>query len=258
MTSNGRQQRYPAPSHTLLRTEHLRSLAEATSYVAHLPTLSLGPRGDGHPVLVFPGLLGDDSTTGALRHVLRRRGYQPFGWGLGGNLGPTRRITEGVVRRLAQVHERTGEAVSLVGWSLGGVLARELARITPERVRCVITLGSPFRLTLEDPPESTHAGRVFHSLRPWHTDFLATHGAQEEEDRPELGVPATSIYSRIDGIVPWQACRSTPGPLNEDVEVHASHLGLGVHPHTLEVVLDRLRQPIGDWRPYAERWHHAS
>ena len=239
---------YRAPHRALLWSEQLRAGAETAAYFAALPTLSRGPRGDGHSVLVLPGLLADDRSTIALRHLLRRRGYRPHAWGLGRNIGPTRRITEGLLRRLDEVHERSGQPVSLIGWSLGGILARELTRVAPDQVRCVITLGSPFRLTVDDAPESTHAGRIFHAFRPWHTEFLERRG--EEQERPALPVPATSIYSKLDGIVPWQACQDLPGPLRENVEVRASHLGMGVHPQVLEVVLDRLHQPVGAWRKY--------
>lgn len=235
-----------APRRTLL-CEQLRAGAETAAFLAALPALSVGPRGDGHPVLVLPGLMADDRTTVGLRHVLRVRGYRPHAWRLGTNIGPTQRIQDGLVRRLAELSAGGDQPVSLIGWSLGGILARELARRHPKSVRAVITLGSPFRLSDRDGPEATRAGRLFHAFRPWHTEFLGP--AQDEEDRPALQVPATSIYSRLDGIVPWQACLDLPGPLRENVEVSASHLGLGVHPVVLEIVLDRLRQPVGAWRP---------
>lgn len=231
---------------TLCR-ELLRAGAETAAFVAALPALSVGPRGDGHGVLVLPGLMADDLSTVGLRHVLRVRGYRPHAWRLGTNIGPTQRIQDGLVRRLAELSADGEQPVSIIGWSLGGILARELARRHPESVRSVITLGSPFRLTHLDNPDATRAGRVFLAFRHWHTDFLGR--AQGEEHRPALQVPATSIYSRLDGVVPWQACLDLPGPLRENVEVSASHFGLGVHPVVLAIVLDRLRQPVGAWQP---------
>lgn len=237
---------YRAPRSSLL-CEQLRACAETGAFLAALPALSVGPRGDGHRVLVLPGLMADDLTTVGLRHVLRVRGYRPHAWRLGTNIGPTRHIHDGLVRRLAELSADGERPVSIVGWSLGGILARELARRHPESVRSVITLGSPFRLSSRDDRDATRAGRVFHAFRPWHTEFLGQ--APGEEDRPALRVPATSIYSRLDGVVPWRACLDLPGPLRENVEVSASHLGLGVHPVVLAIVLDRLRQPVGAWQP---------
>ena len=236
------------PPRRALLCEQLRAGAEAVAFVAALPALSVGPRGDGHGVLVLPGLMADDHTTVALRHVLRVRGYRPHAWRLGTNIGPTQHIHDGLVRRLAELSAGGEQPVSIIGWSLGGILARELARRHPESVRSVITLGSPFRLSNRDDPDATHAGRLFHAFLPWHTDFLGQ--AQGEEHRRPLQVPATSIYSRLDGVVPWQACLDLPGPLRENIEVSASHLGLGVHPVVLAIVLDRLRQPVGAWQPF--------
>jgi len=234
------------PGRTLL-CEQFRAAAESAAFLAALPALSVGPRGDGHRVLVLPGLMAGDFTTIGLRHVLRVRGYRPHAWRLGTNIGPTQDIHDGLVRRLAELSDDGEHPVSIIGWSLGGILARELARRHPENVRSVITLGSPFRLSTRDDPGATHVDWLFDAFRPWHTDFLGhAHG---EEDRTPLQVPATSIYSRLDGVVPWQACLDLPGPLRENVEVSASHLGLGVHPAVLAIVLDRLRQPVGSWQP---------
>ena len=251
MTTSQSPGQYRAPARTLLWSEYLRASADTAAHWAALPRLTARRDGDGHRVLVLPGLLADDSSTLLMRHVLHLRGYRPHGWELGSNVGPTRHIAQGAVRRLAELSARGTGPVTLIGWSLGGVLARELARLAPEQVRGVITLGSPFRLTIDDDPATTHAGRIFHAFRPWHTPLLDHH--EGEAERPPLQVPATSIYSRLDGVVPWQACLDLPGPLRENVEVPASHLGLGVHPLVLSVILDRLRQPVGSWQPYSTK-----
>lgn len=240
---------YRAPRRSLLWSEHLRASAETVAFYAALPALTSGPRGDGHRVLVLPGLLANDSSTAPLRQVLRSRGYRAHGWGLGTNIGPTSRITEGLFDRLQDLHDRDGAPVTLIGWSLGGLLSRELARHAPEHVRSVITLGSPLRLNTGSSVNASHASAAFHFFRPWHTDFFGGH--EPEEERVPLTMPATSIYSRFDGIVPWQACLQLDGPQRENVEVNASHMGLGVHPPTIQIVLDRLAQPIGKWQPYA-------
>ncbi len=241
---------YRAPRRTLLWSDHLRAGAETAAFFAALPALTHGPQGDGHHVLVLPGLLADDRSTIALRHVLRARGYRPHAWRLGTNIGPTRHIHEGLLKRLADLSSRGEGPVTVIGWSLGGILARQLARIAPDQVRAVITLGSPFQLTLSDGNGASHASRVFHAFRPWHTDMLDQAGVPEDQ-RPDITVPTTAIYSRLDGIVPWKACMDRPGPLRENVEVYGSHLGLGVHPEVLAIILDRLAQPADAWQPYA-------
>jgi pimeloyl-ACP methyl ester carboxylesterase len=133
--------------------------------------------------------------------------------------------------------------VSLVGWSLGGLYARELARAHPERVRLVITLATPFR-----DISATHAARLI-SLRPGGRPLREAHALRQALRQP-LPVPSTSIYSRTDGIVAWQSCLEEPGPDRESVEVACSHTGMGFHPDALAVVADRLAQGEQEWRPF--------
>jgi pimeloyl-ACP methyl ester carboxylesterase len=146
--------------------------------------------------------------------------------------------------RLDSLADRHGRPVTLVGWSLGGIFARDLARRTPGSVRQVITLGSPFRMASTD---QSRAHRTFERYSHLHVAPLAL---PLEGDRGPLPVPSTSIWSRYDGIVHWQACRETPGARAENIAVHASHLGLGHHPAVLYAVADRLAQPDGTWRPF--------
>lgn len=196
----------------------MRAVPEFAAFVATAPILRLAPRGDGHPVLVLPGWTADDRSTRTLRWYLRSLGYEVHGWGLGVNEGLTPKLSTGVAGRLARLAERHGRTVSLVGWSLGGVHARTLARRTPASVRGVITLGSPLHL-------GPGAGRP-------------------------VPVPATSIYSRTDAIVPYQQSLEPPGPQRENIEVRGSHLGLGHNAAVLYAVADRLAQPEGRWKPF--------
>ena len=215
----------------LAATEPARTLATAGSMAALPPLLRWAPRGEPHPVLVLPGLLASDASTRVLRSWLGRLGYPVVGWALGRNRGPTEEVTEELPRlidRLAQEH-RT--AVSIVGWSLGGIYGRRLARQVPGRVRQVISLGSPF---------GSIGGRA--------GDGPGGRGSRRPA-RP-LPVPSTAVYSRWDGVVDWRACRQRPGPRSENVAVHSSHLGMGHDPATLWVVADRLAQPRHDWRPF--------
>src|SRR5437870_1661144 len=131
-----------APDRLLLWLEQ-RALFELGALVAASPWLRLLGRGDQHPVLVLPGFTASDVTTTPLRWQLRSWGYWAHGWQLGRNLGPTPAVLEGLVDRLLTLHERHGRKVTLIGWSLGGIYARELARQFPDSVRSVITLGSP-------------------------------------------------------------------------------------------------------------------
>jgi pimeloyl-ACP methyl ester carboxylesterase len=200
-------------------------------------------------VLVLPGFMAGDASTFPLRSLLRRLGYDARPLRLGLNLGPTDAIVDGLPRRLDEIRASTGGPVSLVGVSLGGVYARDLARGHPGLVRRVITLGSPFRLPVRNRgPELTHAGPLFRALRRWHSARLVLR--REEHDLPPLSVPSTAIYTRTDGVVPWRSCVERDGPSCESVEVVGSHSGLGHNPLALYVVADRLALPEGVWRPF--------
>jgi pimeloyl-ACP methyl ester carboxylesterase len=210
------------------------------------PILRRAGKGDGHPVLVLPGFTADDQSTRPLREILRHQGYRTHGWQLGTNIGPTAEVIEGLTERLHDVHGRDGRTVSIVGWSLGGIYARELARQFPDEVRQAITLGSPFRMVDGD---RSSASRVWDSLSHLHDDPLENASLPEHE-RESLTVPATAIYSRTDGIVRWQKCIEADGPLRENIEVTGSHCGLGFNPAVVIAVSDRLAQPEGQWRPF--------
>jgi pimeloyl-ACP methyl ester carboxylesterase len=233
-----------APALPLYLSEPLRATVEYGMYLASAPLLPALPRGDGHPVLVLPGLLASDSSTYALRWILRLLGYPVQGWLLGRNLGPTERAVIGLRRRLDELTERYGRRLAIIGWSLGGIYARELARQAPDDVRQVITLGSPFRLANSD---QTRAHRVFESYSHMHVERWEL---PLEHDSQPLVAPTTSIYSKLDGIVSWQACLNDPSPTTENIEVYASHLGLGHHPAAIWAVADRLAQPETGWQPF--------
>ncbi|MBI2771046.1 MAG: alpha/beta hydrolase [Burkholderiales bacterium] len=233
-----------APSLALLALE-FRAPWEFGSLLPAWPALQRAPAGDGHAVMVFPGLSASDASTIPLRRYLGSLGYQTEGWSQGFNFGPRAGVLETAKRGLAEAFERTGRKVSLVGWSLGGVYARELAKEMPQQVRCVITLGSPFA----GPPKSTNAWRIY--------ELTSGRDIERESQNYELAgappVPTTSIYSRSDGIVAWQGSIQKPSPQNpstENVEVIASHIGLGLNPSAWWAVADRLAQQEGHWRPF--------
>lgn len=231
-----------APRWGLLLIEG-RALLELAALLPAYPVLRRAPRGDGHPVLVLPGFMASDFSTRTLRGFLRERGYYAYGWGLGRNVGPRPEIVQGLVQRLRSIHGKHGRKVSLVGWSLGGVYARELARGLPVAVRQVITLASPFRdLEAVNLPRFLRAfgNRRLHPEQQATRKLLST----------PLPVPSTAIYSRSDGIVAWESCAEEPGPLRENIEVESSHLGIGHHPVVLMTIADRLAQVEGSWRPF--------
>ena len=207
--------------------------------------LAAPKRGDGHPVLVLPGFMSTDRLTGPLRDFLRRRGHAVHGWELGRNTGAHPDVMERLERRLLDLRERHGRRVSLVGWSLGGLYARELARAHPDDVRTVITLASPLRFRTGD---KGHLSGLFERLAPRDERFVGT--LDREENRPPVPVPATSIYTRSDGLVRWHACIDGQGPQCENIEVRATHSGLGFNVAALLAVDDRLSQPEGEWSPF--------
>ena len=144
------------PSRTLMFLEG-RAISELGAFLGALPLLSLAPRGDGHPVLVLPGLVASDTSTRPLRSFLKSRGYAVSGWRQGRNLGLRHGVQHAMVDLVHELNDTHGRKVSLVGWSLGGLYARQLAKMMPERVRSVITLGSPFATG----PKATNAWRVY-------------------------------------------------------------------------------------------------
>ncbi len=236
-----------APSALLALTELPRALAEFGVLPLAAPILAMAPRGDGHPVLVLPGFVTTDTSTAIIRRYLTRMGYDAHAWELGRNLGPKAIGREGekLIARLNAIHAATGRKVSLVGWSLGGIMARLVARRTPDAVRQVISLGSPFA----GSPRATNVWRAYEILTGQKINDAHTRSQLAESASP-MPVPSTAIYSREDGVVAWQNCVEPTAPDSDNIEVHGSHCGMGVNPSVLFAVADRLAQPEGDWRPF--------
>lgn len=235
---------FHAPALGLLATEPLRAMLDYfASRVATLPV----PDGDGHPIVVYPGLGGGALATSHLRSFLKDCGFAVHDWGGGVNTGP-----EGVFddwlqpheARVRELHREHARAVSLIGWSLGGVYAREIAKRCPGCVRQVITLATPFAALAR----GNHAGTVFKLLNREKTHLPAGLEARIRECPP---VPTTSVYSKSDGIVCWRGCIEKATATAESVEVHASHLGMVTHPQVLRIVANRLAQPEGRWEPFS-------
>lgn len=230
------------PPSALLLALEARGLWELNAFFASYPLLRRAPRGDGHPVLVLPGLAASDVSTRPLRALLKDLGYSAHGWKQGQNRGPRAGVEAATEARLEDLANRHGRRASLIGWSLGGIYARELARRRPELVRQVITLGSPFA----SEPMATNAWRLY--------EALSGRDAGDWPDREAMKrpppVPSTAIYSRTDGVVAWQGCRELESATTDNIEVEGSHCGLGHNPVALYAIADRLAQPEDGWRPF--------
>ena len=237
---------FQAPSLALLATEPLRAILDFfASRLGQLPTVE----GDGHPVVVYPGLGAGALTTSQLRGHLKQCDFAVHDWENGVNTGPEGLFDDWLERlaeRVRALHALHGRKVSLVGWSLGGVYARELAKCAPDAVRQVITLATPF----SSLGSANHAGTLYKMLGG-NTSQLTPELLARLRERPP--VPTTSIYSKNDGLVCWRGCLEQRSPDVENIAVDASHLGMTTHPEVLRIVADRLAQAEGSWRPYRRR-----
>lgn len=235
-----------------------RALMEFGAAGLMMPLLMRAPRGDGHPVMVLPGFLASDRSTGLLRTFLKIKGYQTVGWGLGRNVGThivggKNLLSDQLLNQVIEHHVRHDSKVSLVGWSLGGILAREIARVIPDCVRQVISLGSPFNGPKGAAPV---AARIFQLINGDMSEREA--GAMQRMLKPPP-VPSSAIYSRTDGIAHWQACRDDwahESAFAENIEVRGSHMGLGHNPQVMWIIANRLAQPAGHWQPFRQKLLH--
>ena len=196
-------------------------------------------------VIVYPGLAAGDTSTHPLRAFLKDLGYEVHGWHQGMNRGPREGVLARMQEQLEAVYKDTKQPVSLIGWSLGGVYAREMSKLVPKAVRNVITLGTPFAQS----PRSTNAWRVY-SMLSGETlpDEVMLRALAEAPP-----VPYASLYSKTDGVVAWPASIQKPdakNPAIENIEIFASHLGIGANPAAWYVIADRLAQPAGTWTPF--------
>ena len=223
-----------------------RGIFELNAFYAARLLLKRLPKGDGHPVIVFPGFVASDRSTKPMRNLLNDLGYKTLGWGLGRNLvfNTTR---EAEMRNLLErVYKAEGRKVTLIGWSLGGVFAREIAKANPDSVRSVITLGSPISGDLDH----SNARRLYEFFNGPATSEMTARMKTIAEAPP---VPTTSIYTKTDGIVAWRGSVQKMSQQNtkvENIAVPASHIGLGVNPLVMIALADRLAQKEGAWTPF--------
>jgi len=222
-----------APPSPLSLLREAQGVLELPRLLLRSPRLARQPRGDGGPVLVLPGYGAGDASTVVLRAYLRLLGYRARGWGLGRNQGHVPTLMPRVQERVAALARQAGRPVSLLGWSLGGYLARETARDRPELVAQVVTLGSP----VVGGPKYTAVGEIY---RRWGVDLDAVEQAVEARYAKPLTTRVAAIYSRGDGVVAWRACIDERSPNVEHVEVETTHLGLGICPEVYEIIASRL------------------
>jgi len=220
------------PARLLLR--EVGGLMTPRPPIAAVKILRTAPRGDGHPVLVIPGFFTNDRRTARLRRFLTRLGYPTYGWKLGINPGPTERILSGLDTLLREIHARHGRRVSVIGHSLGGALARDLAKRHPDLVRQVITLCSPIKL-----PTASHLEPL---VRFMSKRFSAEALRSVEELNEPPPVPVMAIYSKQDGIVAWQSCLEAPGEGRENIELTGDHSMMPSNPRAMRVVAEKLAQ----------------
>ncbi|MEM1217582.1 MAG: alpha/beta hydrolase [Bacteroidota bacterium] len=235
-------QKIKRPSIFLFLTETIRAIWEYFKCRSFLKKFTAEEKGDGHTVLVIPGFMASDTSTKPLRQLLEKSGYRTAGWHLGTNFADLTQL-DIIGKQIDQLYQESGQPISLIGWSLGGVYARELARERTDKIRQIITLGSPFA-GINEPNNATITFNIIKRLRNY-PELDENFIAQLPEPVP---VPTTAIYSKEDGIVPWQACmEQKEDDLHQNVEVKGSHLGLGVNIDVLKIILERLPYRKRNW-----------
>ena len=231
-----------------------RAFFELGAFYAVRPLLGQLPKGDGHPVVVLPGFMASNSSTVPMRRLLDQLGYDAHGWDSGRNVLVNEALISRLEAQMRRLHKESGRTISLIGWSLGGVLARELAKLNPDIVRLVVSLGSP----ISDDRNHTNAARLFKFFNGDAPEKIRGGRFSGLDMAPP--VPTTSIWTKTDGVVHWRGSVQHPDRVSsnhgtENIEVYASHCGLGVNPSVMIAVADRLAQPEGEWTPFEAAPH---
>jgi esterase/lipase len=233
-----------APSLALFGFEPLRAALEYATL--RLRRSAYERTGDRHPVIIFPGLGTDSRSVEPLREFCDELGYTGLGWGRGLNTGPKGDVDAWLADLAAHVHglaSANRQRMTLIGWSLGGMYAREIAKLLKGEVRQVITIGTPFA----GSADSTNVGLVYRLLNG---QKAVLEPAMAARLATAPSVPTTSIFSRSDGVVSWRACVQEAGENVQNIEVGGSHCGLGWNHEVWAVIADRLALPDGNWKPY--------
>lgn len=236
------------PSSWLLAAE-VRAAGELLAgLMMHLPVKHMSARGDGHPVLVIPGLGASDRSMALMRKFLGSLGYQTYDWEMGRNRGFRHETQVALQQRLHTIYNQQKQKVSVIGQSLGGVYARELAKAAPAQIRQVITLGAPF----SGHPLATSGIRLYEWLSGEKIEDLDFERHHAICSTPP--VPTTSVYSKLDGIVAWQCSIERGVHQTENVHLRgASHCGMACSPAAMYLLADRLAHKPDHWKPFAPR-----
>ncbi len=242
------EQRRGAPSPLLSLAELPRTLCEAAGFSQLWPMLAQAPKGDGHPVLVLPGFTAGDTSTLPLRRFLDRLGYETLPWLVGTNTGSLE-VQSRMVLRFYRLVRTYRQPLTLIGQSLGGVFAREIARRFPDHVRSVVTLGSPFGANAGQGT-SPLVRQLFERLSGLTVREMRSRVRGGRDIGAPIPVPCTAIYSKTDGVVSWQSCLERDTPLAENVEIVGSHSGMAMNPAAVHVIADRLAQPVDGWQRF--------
>lgn len=217
-----------------------RLLAEAPAAARLLaaqlkrPPVTRPGEGQGRPVLVIPAFLANDVPTGLLRRTLNACGFRAFGWACGLNLGARADTLERLGRRLDDVVREAGSPVALVGWSLGGLYARELARRRPGDVDRVVTLGTPFSLG----QRRNNAWKLYEAINDHPVDDPPVPAAPAAKPP----VPTIACWSRRDGIVAPASARGREGEVDRSVELRCRHNEFVSDPEALDAVVGLLAE----------------
>ena len=217
------QMDFRAPSRLATLME-VRAPLDWASVLLRAPQLAAAPRGDARPVMLLPGYGADETSMRPLGRYLDYLGYETHSWGLGRNRGDVEKDIVLVGLRCTEISEASnGKAVTLIGWSLGGVAAREAARLYEAHVREVITMGTP----IVGGPKYTAVAARFAEISSLDLDEFE----KEVHERNSIGIrqPVTSIYSKSDGVVDWRASIDTYNPHARNLQVNSSHFGLGAN-----------------------------
>lgn len=228
VSSTGEARDVYRPPSTRQRLNELFVAREPARLLGSFPQLVRTARGDNRAMMLAPGFSANDISLLPLKRFLKSRGHNTFGWGLGTNRGDVQGMIEPVKKRVRQLAESSGRPVNLVGWSLGGVFVREVARDLPEIVERVATFGTPLF-----GPRATAASSAFGDVAIEEIERMI-----DERSLIPITVPVLAVHTRRDGVVDWRSCIDDHTPGVRNVELTSSHIGLGLDPELWKLLAD--------------------
>ena len=220
-------------------------LTELVNVIPAWGILESLPNGNGEPVMVIPGLTTNDISTTIVRKFLKFKGFNVYGWELGVNIKYSDSLEEKLIKRIDDIYQKHQQKVSIIGWSLGGITMRLLAKHEPKNIKQLIALGAPVaKIT-----GATNVTWWYQLLTQEKTEDFNQQWAKDISAKPTM--PSTSIYSKTDGMVSWEYCMDwETGPQTQNIEVLCNHLGFGMTPTVWYILVDRLRQPEDNWQHF--------